>query len=109
MTARAAGQGDRDRGDRDNADRLARLDADIADAEQRVTEQALRYEMMEFDGQDARRAMKLLETLEAIYIELIRFRQTLREGLARTASPHGSAPPASAAAPRRRPRPRPQG
>lgn len=62
---------------RDRAARLARVALDIADAERRVTEQAIRCEMMEFDGRDTRQALKLLQILEAIYLELVRFRQTL--------------------------------
>ena len=61
----------------DREDRLAGIEAQIADAEQKISEQALRYELMEFDGHDTAKAMELLKLFEAIYVELIRFRQTL--------------------------------
>jgi hypothetical protein len=77
----------------DREDRLAGIEAQIADAEQRISEQALRFELMEFDGHDTAKEMELLKLFEAIYVELIRFRQTLIEMLPDRASPDKSTDP----------------
>ena len=69
--------------DEEKADRL---DMRIADAEQRVSEQALRFERLVFDGQDTRGAMETLRVLEDILFGYMKARAALGESQPTTTS-----------------------
>ena len=61
------------------------LDIRIADAEQRVSEQALRFERLVFDGQDGTEAMRILRVFEDILFGYMKARAAVGERQPKTA------------------------
>ena len=61
----------------EDAENANRLDVHIADAEQRVTEQALHLARLMFVGQDGSEAMRTLRALEDALVSLMKARVAL--------------------------------